>query len=335
MSWAIGRGVIVRASVGTLAVLGLTTLRMIEEPTTAYLLQYSSKGCMAGCAFCPQSIVNSGVSREMLSRITWPPIELDRLVEALRSRRGAFKRICFETVIKEGFAAELREVVGILAEIGLPISVAVTPIGKRFMEELHGMGVDCLGIGLDASTPEVFRAVGKPYTWRTYIRFISEAIEVFGEGNVYVHLIRGLGETEEDIIRLMDQLIGMGANIALFAFTPIKGTLMQGVKRPDICSYRRVQLARYLLLKGYRLSEIGVFYGGRLLLHNDIIHDIIENPRKYYSALLTSGCPGCNRPFYNESPRGPYYNYPSTRMIERMEGVVLRELERCIKGARA
>jgi biotin synthase len=24
----------------------------------------------------------------------------------------------------------------------------------------------------------------------------------------------------------------------------------------------------------------------------------------------TSGCPGCNRPFYNESPRGPIYNYP-------------------------
>jgi len=24
----------------------------------------------------------------------------------------------------------------------------------------------------------------------------------------------------------------------------------------------------------------------------------------------TSGCPGCNRPFYNETPIGPIYNYP-------------------------
>jgi biotin synthase-related radical SAM superfamily protein len=24
----------------------------------------------------------------------------------------------------------------------------------------------------------------------------------------------------------------------------------------------------------------------------------------------TSGCPDCNRPFYNEQPGGPLYNYP-------------------------
>jgi biotin synthase len=24
----------------------------------------------------------------------------------------------------------------------------------------------------------------------------------------------------------------------------------------------------------------------------------------------TSGCPGCNRPYYNEKPSGPIFNYP-------------------------
>jgi len=27
-------------------------------------------------------------------------------------------------------------------------------------------------------------------------------------------------------------------------------------------------------------------------------------------AFQTSGCPGCNRPYYNERPGGPLYNYP-------------------------
>jgi biotin synthase len=27
-------------------------------------------------------------------------------------------------------------------------------------------------------------------------------------------------------------------------------------------------------------------------------------------AFRTTGCPGCNRPFYNERPSGPFYNYP-------------------------
>jgi len=26
--------------------------------------------------------------------------------------------------------------------------------------------------------------------------------------------------------------------------------------------------------------------------------------------FFTSGCPNCNRPFYNEKPSGPIYNFP-------------------------
>ena len=28
------------------------------------------------------------------------------------------------------------------------------------------------------------------------------------------------------------------------------------------------------------------------------------------NAFFTSGCPGCNRPFYTSKPSGPIYNYP-------------------------
>ncbi|MEA1905235.1 MAG: radical SAM protein, partial [Candidatus Hadarchaeota archaeon] len=35
----------------------------------------------------------------------------------------------------------------------------------------------------------------------------------------------------------------------------------------------------------------------------------------------TSGCPGCNRPFYNESPRGPIYNYPKKLSPEEIDMV--------------
>jgi biotin synthase len=43
-------------------------------------------------------------------------------------------------------------------------------------------------------------------------------------------------------------------------------------------------------------------------------------------AFRTSGCPDCNRPFYNEQPGGPLYNYPrplaageALRAIQEME----------------
>jgi biotin synthase len=35
--------------------------------------------------------------------------------------------------------------------------------------------------------------------------------------------------------------------------------------------------------------------------------------------FLTSGCPGCNRPYYNERPGGPLYNFPRQLLPEEIE----------------
>jgi biotin synthase len=40
----------------------------------------------------------------------------------------------------------------------------------------------------------------------------------------------------------------------------------------------------------------------------------------------TSGCPDCNRPFYNEQPGGPLYNYPRPLTPEEAAEAV-REME--------
>ena len=41
--------------------------------------------------------------------------------------------------------------------------------------------------------------------------------------------------------------------------------------------------------------------------------------------FMTSGCPSCNRPYYNEPARGPLYNYPF-RPSERDVEVILAQL---------
>ena len=35
-------------------------------------------------------------------------------------------------------------------------------------------------------------------------------------------------------------------------------------------------------------------------------------------AFQTVGCPGCNRPYYNERPSGPLYNYPRDLTMEEL-----------------
>jgi biotin synthase len=44
------------------------------------------------------------------------------------------------------------------------------------------------------------------------------------------------------------------------------------------------------------------------------IRDVIRTGRPF----VTSGCPGCNRPYYNERPGGPLYNYPRPPLPEEI-----------------
>jgi len=37
--------------------------------------------------------------------------------------------------------------------------------------------------------------------------------------------------------------------------------------------------------------------------------------------FLTSGCRDCNRPFYNEKPSGPIYNYPRNLNTEEIAAI--------------
>ncbi len=295
---------LVRVSLGTLAALGMARIRMDAAPTTAYLLQYSPTGCMARCAFCPQSAAVRG-SKDYVSRVPWPPVELDRLVEALSGRR-VFRRICMQSVLKPGFAQEILELLRRLQPLGIPVSLSINPVGVELLKGLSRLS-DYLGVGLDAATPKVFRLTGKPYSWETYWWFLERGVEVYGERHVYVHLVAGMGESEWEMAETMERVYRAGGEVALFAHTPIRGSPLSS--RPDPCYYRRLQALRHLLSKGYRLREVAYPRGGRIVFRDRYLDEVGAE------AMLTSGCPWCNRPYYNEGPRGPLYNYPEPGLL--------------------
>jgi biotin synthase len=136
------------------------------------------------------------------------------------------------------------------------------------------------------------------------------AVGVFGEGNVSTHLIVGLGETEKEAVDLIQGCVDMSVLPALFAFMPVRGTALESKLQPSITAYRRVQIARYLIVKGIaRYEDMGFSSDGRVLdfgVGREELKCVVESGEPF----LTSGCPSCNRPFYNEKPSGPIYNYP-------------------------
>ena len=316
---------LVRASIGTLAVLGLVDIKMNALPTTAYILEYSKQGCMASCMFCSQSSLSK--AKDKVSRITWPIIDFSQITYRLR-RNSIVKRICVQSIIKPFFRNELLKILRELSiEANKPISLSVNIVEKHWLKQYHRYS-DKVGVGLDVASPRVLKYIRKPGSWSSYFKFIDKCLEIYGKGNVYVHLIIGLGEKDSEVVKVMEKLYSMGCNVALFAFTPIKGTPLESWNPPSIYRYRIFQLIRQLLHEGYDIESIVLFNEDRIvgLRRGSWMRD----EELLLSSVLTSGCPYCNRPFYNESPKGPLYNYPTLELVKREREKILSQIYKVI-----
>jgi biotin synthase len=138
---------------------------------------------------------------------------------------------------------------------------------------------------------------------------------VLGRFQVGVHLIVGLGETEEQMISTIQRAQDLGAHTHLFSFFPERGTLLANHPQPTYGHYRRIQLARYIINKELGRCEEMTFNGqGQVTDYGIEIEDLV----RFGEPFLTSGCPdasgrvACNRPFGNERPGRPIRNYAFT-----------------------
>ena len=316
----------VRVSTGTAIVLGLAQGKLDAEPTTAYLMTYKLGKCTANCGFCPQAR-GSKSSAEMLSRVTWPTFPTSDVVTALGSgfKKGKIKRVCIQALNYPEVFAHLEAIVKeIKKEAAVPVSVSCQPLNRANIELLAEAGVDRLGVALDAATEALFDRVkgegaGGSYRWDSQFRVLGEALEVFGRGNVSTHVIVGLGETEREAAEIIQRCVDMGVLPALFAFTPVRGTALEGNSPPPLEFYRRVQLARFLIVKGLARADGMRFDGEGKIASFGLAKEDLREAVRSGEPFRTSGCPSCNRPFYNEKPSGPIYNYARKMSSEEVE----------------
>jgi len=225
---------------------------------------------------------------------------------------------------------ELPKLVGDLRRAAphLPISAAIPPLSSSSLEKLKEAGVERVAISLDAATPKLFQAVkgkevGGPFSWEGHLHALEEAIAVFGPRHTTTHLIIGLGETEKEAVMRIQWLADRGITVGLFAFTPLPGTQLADRPPPPIDSYRRLQLAHHLITRQLTRADRMTFNPRthRIVgfgLSKDQLEDIVMDGR----AFQTTGCPWCNRPFYNEKPSGPLYNYPAPLTSKEIREVV-------------
>lgn len=323
----------IRVSIGSAIVLGLTRGTLDAKPTTIYLLTYRPGKCYANCGFCPQAKTSKGRA-DMLSRISWPPFPTEQVLQGIEhvTKRDAIKRVCIQAL---NYPTVFNDLLSLTKEIRLrtkiPISISCQPLNRRQMKILAEIGVNRVSVALDAATEELFDVIkgvsaNGPYTWKSQLKALKAAVQTFGKGSVSTHLIAGLGENEKELIQIIQWCVDTGVYPSLFAFTPIRGTALENHPQPSLSYYRRIQIAHFLIIQGKTRYENMRFNGDNSLIDFGVpeeqIRDVIRTGRPF----VTSGCPGCNRPYYNERPGGPLYNYPRPPLPEE-----ITEIERQIQ----
>jgi len=311
---------VVGVSAGTASVIGLHPIRQADAPTTAYLMV--GERCSYDCAFCTQAR-SSAARTHFLSRVAWPPYPVEDALGAIQESFAQHKiaRCCLQVTVFPGYLSQaLALVQEIHARSAIPTCVSITVPDIAHVQALLENGAERVTLALDAACERVYCGA-KGDDWSRRLNLLYEAAQLF-PGRIGTHLIAGLGETEQEMVLALQDMLDRQVTIGLFAFTPVAGTQWEKRQQPSLSSYRRIQAARRLLalracrLEGFRFSATGriLSYG----LHRTQLQELLADGR----AFQTAGCPGCNRPYYNERPGKVMYNYPRPLHAAEIETAV-------------
>ncbi|HHV78963.1 MAG TPA: radical SAM protein [Firmicutes bacterium] len=306
----------IRVSAGTEILLGFRHIRADALSATAYLM--IGEKCSRACAFCPQAVGATPRRTGLLSRVVWAEHAPGDIVLGIARAGTKVKRICLQCLGSEAAMEEALTFLQLLRQGGLlapgdtpRVSVSMNTTMVSHCEEFFQSGADRIGLPIDVADEATFRQLKGGSLGEEVARVLETARK--WPGRITVHFIVGLGETEREILELAQLMIDERITVALFSFTPIPGTRMEEREPPALPSYRRIQLGLYLIshglisIRGMSFNASGQLTGinlpeglrGRLL------------PVLYKGkAFMTTGCPDCNRPYYNERPGGTMYNYP-------------------------
>ena len=296
------------------------------------LLTYP-EGCRANCAYCGlarhREAERDYADRNFI-RVDWPAVPMEQVIDivAADGDKTPFHRMCISMITHprsdEDTVTVLRKWRERIAHEIMPVSILSNPttMTRGDVETLHDLGADIFTVALDAATPELFdrtrgRGVNSPHSWKKYWEILNDARDVFGAQKFGAHIIVGMGETEHDVLSLVQQLVDMGGHSHMFCFFPEKGSLMDHLPATPRDQWRRVQLARYLIdYYGVRVEQMAFDEDGRVSdfgLATSELDTVIDAG----IAFRTSGCPGkfaddisaCDRP-YGDSPPSDIASYP-------------------------
>jgi biotin synthase len=288
------------------------------------LLNYD-EGCLSDCGYCGLARTRPGTyTDKSFIRVDWPLVRTDELVDRMVRHHDKLTRLCISMVTHGHAYRDTCEITRRIVErVSAPLSILVAPptLNHDRLTEFRRLGVDMIGIGLDAVTEDLFRNIRTEVPagglkWTKYWEVVRQSRQIFGPWKVNVHTLVGLGERDADLVDLFCRLHDEQIYSYLFCFNPEPDSRMGDQPKSPITRWRRVQLARHLVQEqGYRPADFTFDDDGNLV---DTRGDaaIVEAAVASGVPFVTNGCPGergqpgCTRPYGSYRPAEPFRDYP-------------------------
>ena len=289
------------------------------------LLVHYPEGCSANCAYCGLAKKRPGTYGEKsFIHVEWPLFSMTEIIDAVNQAPGYVKRTCISMITNGKCKAHTLTMTEQLTRATkLPVSILTSPtiLDDDFLYEAKHCGADKVGVALDLATPGLFdryrgKGVSGPHRWEKYWQFMKDSLAVFGPHNVGAHLMVGMGETEKDMVTLMDQLWQMGVDNHLFSFFAEEDSSLGNMPQPPWPTYLRIQLARHLIENKLSTSDQMEFNEKGCIVDFGVDPERLEAAIQSGIPFMTTGCldengeVACNRPFGNCLPDVQQWNYP-------------------------
>lgn len=292
----------VRVAAGTAMRLDLRGGKVDPGPTTAHFLIPGK--CEYDCAYCTKAR-SSTANPDFLCRIPWPKYSERKVWDALGAHSDRFSRVCVQAVNAPDWQETAKGWMRRIADrCSLPMSVEIRTSNHRAVADLIDHGADIVGIPIDVACSRLYPVLrgGRLEDALDFVAGMADS----HPGKISSHVILGLGETDKEVVETARRLYKKNIPLALFAFTPCPGTRLENRPPPDVIRYRRVQIATHILSNDPN-APLDFTDKDEVIIPSELGKAMIDSLGK---AVLTRGCDGCNRPYYNERPGQVCYNFP-------------------------
>lgn len=194
--------------IGDACIRGKLEQAALHCPRQAYITVTGT--CTFRCRYCP---VPSLAGRRK---------SVGEIVDLVRSVRDRIDAVSITSGVASTVEEEeeyVLEVVGALRQFDLPVGVSIYPTPDT-PRRLHDLGVVEVKFNIETATPELFAEMCPGLDRDAVWEALRQSVALFGPGRVFSNVIVGLGETDEELERCVDELVRIGVIPVLRPLSP-------------------------------------------------------------------------------------------------------------------